>query len=147
MTTPQVKKPLAYFIGENPLRAIEWPIWTVLFLAGVYLLTPFYDPTMAPNTNGGIIAAVASETALKIYGGFVALVGALGLGGLAFNKPALRSWAAHIGFFVFLYVTILRIGFVGFDNVGWITYFVNTLVCAAMILRIKWEALHRGTTN
>jgi len=141
------KKPLAYYIGENPLRIIEWIVWPVLLLAGSFILSPLFESEGGTSPNGALIATVGSMIALKVYGAVIAGIGASGVYGLVRDSHRARKTAAWLIFFVFMYFTLLRI-IIDPANIGWTTYLFNAFMSAAIYLRLRWEELTRdGTSN
>lgn len=137
----ETKRPLAYYIGENPLRIMEWPLWTTIVIAGLYILSPVFTRSGGESPNGALAVAVGSDLAFIIYGSLVALAGVLGITGIFLKKTVLRKTGAWIVFAIFLFFTILRIILMGPLSLGWVTYFFNTLFAAAIFLRIRWEEL------
>jgi len=142
-----VNNKLARFVAENPTRAIEWPLWLVNLLAGIFILTPFYDNTISEpgqvgGGNAGLAASLNSDSAIIIYAVVVILIGVAGLCGLLIDRPwaqNLRRLAAFFSFITFLYFIILRLLLGGPANLSWTTYLYNAVTSAVIYLRLNWE--------
>ena len=142
-----MKNSLLLAIGEKPTSLLEVPLWIINLVAGIYILSPLFKPNDAPNGN---LAAAGSVAALKVYGVVLLLIGLFGLIGKAAGARRwghrLRRIAAYSAFFIFFYFTLLSF-LIAPTTLGWTGLFLNALVPASILLRLRWELEDEGTPN
>jgi len=135
-------KPINFFkdIAKRPMEAIETIIALVLFLTGVWFMTPWYTPNPGAASQLRIIDGI---TLSMIFGTVQILMAGPLLYALYMEKwPRRQQFRRFVTFTSFLLLTFY--GFSGMilfgtQRLSWLQTFGLALISAVCHLRLKWE--------
>lgn len=125
-------------LRNKPIEAIQGINAFVLALFGLYLSSPFYEPTTQSSSNafGDNILLRTAFTLVFFVG--PALPTILGWFSVKFRTPTWRARACFYMFIGICTITLLRILAVGLNPPIWLFYLATGLTSA--VLYLYWQA-------
>jgi Ni,Fe-hydrogenase I cytochrome b subunit len=135
-------KPLSIFVSvaKRPMEAIEAIIALILFLTGVWFLTPWYTPNPGASSQLEIVDGITLSTIFGTVQIFMA--------GPLLYALLRQSWSQRnkirrlVTFTCFVLLTFYGFSGVilfGTQRLSWLQTFGLALISAVCHLRLKWE--------
>lgn len=135
-------RPITFFkaIAKRPMEAIETIVALILFLTGVWFLTPWYTPNPGASSQVTIVDGITLAT---VFGIIQILMAGPMLYALIRAKWSMRMRIRRfVTFTSFLLLTFYGISGVvlfGTQRLSWVQTFGLALISAVCHLRLKWE--------
>lgn len=134
--------PITFFkaIAKRPMEAIESIVALVLFLTGLWFLTPWYQPNPGASSSLKIVDGI---TLAMVFGTIqVLMAGPLLYALLRETWPRRQRVRRFVTFTSFCLLTFYGLSGVilfGTQRLSWVQTFGLALISAVCHLRLKWE--------
>lgn len=143
-------RPINFFkaVAKRPLEAIESIVAFILFLSGLWFLTPWYTPTSGASSQLTIVDGI---TISMVFGTIQILMGGpLLYALLRKNWPRRRQVRRFVTFTCFCLLTFYGLSgliLFGTHKLTWLSSFGLALISAVCHLRLKWEMDEQDAGN
>ena len=117
---------------EHPIEDIEALLVLAALGAGLFIVTPFYNPELSLVHN-----ITNQDISVMLYGIVLILLGFSGIYGILWKRIVIRRAVQFLLFFSDMYFALIRAMLHGWSNLVWVSILTNSLIAGIVFLWLR----------
>jgi len=128
------------FVADDPQRSVRLIIALALIIGGLYIVSPFYVPQVAPGVTTPIAQTLTTQISLYVFGFLYATPGFMIVYGTWRDNMKTIEHGLYWAYIVILFTVLLIWIIQGLFPMTWLSTFALGLIAAVKWIRLRWEA-------